>query len=411
MGEPFYSSFQVVDITPTPDNSEMRIALRSPEAPRALPSSEEHLTARALAFKDQTGTLALILAVDILWVGNLFADRLRDTLAQQIPGLARSAILICASHSHASIDIRTPEEGLSPPMIGDQRYAGFLQNTLHTLALSAVATLVETTLSFGAQHGSGAIGRRLRLLDVNWKRLRCRWDVRTTPHNGDPRQEPINVLRCQTANNHHDLVNFAAHPILSMRGDHYSPDYCGYLDGPLGTQNYAFLQGYTGDLLPNWYERVPGLRNRLRGRNFRTRQCASAADLQRYTETLVAPTTFTPIAAPHISSAETVIALPLQKQAGTVDLRVGRLTIGPVEFYWGAGEMLSGYARWLRLTRPQAVCVGYTNGMAGYIPSMREILEGGYEPVRSISVFGWGAPLKPEADGLVRSAFLRLFQS
>ena len=50
-------------------------------------------------------------------------------------------------------------------------------------------------------------------------------------------------------------------------------------------------------------------------------------------------------------------------------------------------ELAQAYALWARKHNPDLLCVGYTNGMIGYICTAEQIREGGYEPSGSSLYF------------------------
>lgn len=51
---------------------------------------------------------------------------------------------------------------------------------------------------------------------------------------------------------------------------------------------------------------------------------------------------------------------------------------------------------------------GYSNGMAGHLPSARRIAGGGYEPHGSAYYFYLDAPFAPQAEHLFTEALFRL---
>ena len=58
----------------------------------------------------------------------------------------------------------------------------------------------------------------------------------------------------------------------------------------------------------------------------------------------------------------------------------------------------SPYAAYARLLEPEAVSVGYTNGMIGYLSNAQQIVEGGYEPRDSATYFALAGTYTMEID-------------
>ena len=52
--------------------------------------------------------------------------------------------------------------------------------------------------------------------------------------------------------------------------------------------------------------------------------------------------------------------------------------------------------------------LGYTNGMIGYVPTAKQLSEGGYESNESFFYFGLPSPLHCSADALVRESIRKM---
>ena len=59
---------------------------------------------------------------------------------------------------------------------------------------------------------------------------------------------------------------------------------------------------------------------------------------------------------------------------------------GKIIFMFINAEVLSGY-NLFEYKNKKVLCVGYTNGMIGYLPTKKDILEGGYEIEKSRKFF------------------------
>ncbi|MEM7874302.1 hypothetical protein Q4R10_18105 [Morganella morganii] len=73
-----------------------------------------------------------------------------------------------------------------------------------------------------------------------------------------------------------------------------------------------------------------------------------------------------------------------------------------------SAEVVNHYQQLLRAKGQYFLGIGYSNGMAGYLPSARQIAEGGYEPHGSAYYFYLDAPFAPQAEHLFTEALFRL---
>lgn len=73
-----------------------------------------------------------------------------------------------------------------------------------------------------------------------------------------------------------------------------------------------------------------------------------------------------------------------------------------------SAEVVNHYQQWLRCISPHILGVGYSNGMAGYLPDARQIAEGGYEPDTSAYYFYLDAPFAPQAEYRFKEAVMHL---
>jgi len=66
-------------------------------------------------------------------------------------------------------------------------------------------------------------------------------------------------------------------------------------------------------------------------------------------------------------------------------------------------EVVVEYGLYLKSASNKAVVpLAYSDGMIGYIPTAKQLGEGGYEPIDSTYYFGLPAPFAPEAERILR---------
>ncbi len=72
------------------------------------------------------------------------------------------------------------------------------------------------------------------------------------------------------------------------------------------------------------------------------------------------------------------------------------------------GEVVQEYAAFARTIDPDAVVAAYSNGMIGYIPTAKEIVEGGYESKESPYWFGLAGTFSLEIERMIKNALIEL---
>ncbi|MCA1321591.1 hypothetical protein LC085_16925 [Bacillus tianshenii] len=68
------------------------------------------------------------------------------------------------------------------------------------------------------------------------------------------------------------------------------------------------------------------------------------------------------------------------------------------------GEMVQAYGEYVKELCPGSLAMGYSNGMVGYIPTVRQIGEGGYESEGFIYYFGLPAPFQKGIEVSIKNA-------
>ncbi len=204
------------------------------------------------------------------------------------------------------------------------------------------------------------------------------------------------------------IVRYTCHPVAdasNRRGADFPGAFRQTLRREFGpTLPILFLQGFCGDIRPNLQLAPQGLRDRLVnlvvGARFRKPRDDDARDIgerlgARVIEILRKNTTELSVKDGPIIADRRTIHLQLADQSAamfSLDLTTWRWP--GVNFVFASGEMLSGL---LPLEQKGCLCVGYANGMVGYIPAESDLDAGGYEVDASRQKFGLSARLTPEA--------------
>lgn len=159
-----------------------------------------------------------------------------------------------------------------------------------------------------------------------------------------------------------------------------------------------FLQGFCGDVRPNLVENGSFCRGTQTEINMFGRQLADA----------VASVLTSPMQAIHaqpIRETSRVVQLQYVDHPTLVELHVNLLQISDqLSFLAASGELVSEYGLWVkRRSEGTVLPLGYCNGLLGYIPTARQIAEGGYESVDSFPFFGLEGPFADNVESIVYS--------
>lgn len=203
--------------------------------------SELQVKALALQFGQ---TQRLLLALDIVYVSNPHAEKMRQALARAT-GLPEDEIVISASHSHS-----TP---FLEPFDGRQPYFDFVLRRSVEAAEEAMRQLRPAKLGSGVTHVVGASFNTEVPLDNGG--VKFTRDFREGLASGRPIDPRLDVLRIDDERGQPiaGWVRFAAHPACVIFNAPISAEYPGYLTdgmsaGIAGTPPVLFGYGASGDL-------------------------------------------------------------------------------------------------------------------------------------------------------------------
>jgi hypothetical protein len=383
-----------------------------------------HLEANAFVLgvgRDRT----LWVAADLLYFGPDLVDAV-ERCAEQF-GVPGEQVIVAASHTHFA-----PATDRTKPRLGviDRAYAEFVEAQLRRLVrdvLSATAVPVQVELA-----------RMPADLNVNRRR---RWPLPTLTRDGltlgpstvmapapdAPRDAFVDALRFVDIEGVVRGVawKFACHPVCFPDASSVSAEFPGVARKRLRQQLASdlpvlFLQGFTGDVRP-WLPGSRSLKDRVqvlrRGPGFGevalpewTTWANAIAELlctgvlQGAARRVTAPVQFGCI---DLSMGDLVDAA-LNPEVVLRPFRVQRLAFGEhLEILFVAAEVCSPYLE-LFGAGERTLCVGYTAHVFGYLPSQRQVREGGYEGKGYFVRFGLHGTLRPGFERAVVGAVTSL---
>ncbi|MBP1993102.1 neutral/alkaline non-lysosomal ceramidase N-terminal domain-containing protein [Paenibacillus eucommiae] len=390
---------------------------------------------------------ALMLQADLIWWGT---ERLQDLsrVIQEKWDIPAQHIVYHASHTHGGPQTTRRLN----PMLGrlKEEYVLYLERKVEEAIQLAHDNLEPVRMERGTGECPGiSINRR------NWRD----GSVVSAPNPGGVNDTEVTVIHfviesaakadgtdAMDGADRRDgrtkgvMFHFTCHP-TSTGANRITSDYCGaameVLDQVLGEGVSCFIQGCCGDIRP-----------RLLNEEEDAFRAGSEDDIGRSGEMLartvldILQGPLTPLAPSEIRVWSTQADLPYQRvpsmeelqadmedsetraewklllrtdpgrlmPSGTLHLQLLQVAEG-LAFLAMDGEIVVEYGLWIKLLSDnQVLPLGYSNGMVGYIPTARQIHEGGYESVSSIPYFGYPAPMVPQIEENIRSGIRELIQ-
>lgn len=371
--------------------------------------------------EDGAARTAVVVSADLIWWGSDRAAALKERIRKRW-GVPETAILLHGTHSHSGP--QTSARFTTYLGESDPEYLKFLEDAV----LEGIGTAACSLDEVAVEKGSG-----LFALGIN------RRNIARTPPDPGPADHQLSVVRFRTREGKTKglLVHYACHPVIT-RENVLSCEFPGVameeIENRLGGEAVAaYLQGTCGDVNPSRDGRV------WRGTDDDVAR-AGLALADAAMSVLGGPLQPLPPAA--LRSHSAVVPLPLQplppveeleKRADDpgvvgewsrrmlaeykrlqpfIGLELTRLTVAEgLSLLAMNAEVVVEYGLFVKgLSAGETLPVGYTNGMFGYIPTARQIAEGGYESIDSTVYFAMPAPFAPEVETVVRNALAGMLE-
>jgi 6-phosphogluconolactonase/glucosamine-6-phosphate isomerase/deaminase len=389
------------------------------------------LYARVFFFEGEDGRMkrrALLVSADLLWWGEDQARKLCERV-REIWGIRESSVVFHATHTHSGPQTSTRFSSfLGKP---DQLY---LQE-LEAKVLDGIGRAARDLESVTVERGQGECH-----IGIN-RRRRVGTEIRMAPNERGPVDPEVIVVRFRTPARRTKaiLVHYACHPTTT--GDNLiSSEFPGVAmrrvedelgDGVLA----AYLQGCCGDIRPaliregEFYRgsdaEVRELGDALAGEvldvmDFPMR-LLSDGDLVGLSSRVMLPFQRLPrLDNLRVSSSQPdatgewsrLLLSEPDRIAPHVPLEMTLLDIADgLTLLAANGELVVEYGLFVK--RRFGGCllpVPYSNGMIGYIPTARQVEEGGYEAEESTIYFGLPSPFACAVETIVRDGVTKLVE-
>jgi len=379
----------------------------------------------------------LIINVDLLWVSKELTEAIRNWAHEKFE-IHPDYILISATHTHHSPQIK---KNIFDGNTVNGAYVSYLEEKIKQSISEALNSYRPGYLEYSYGYIKGTVNRRKYQYDLPLLlKGKFRKQVLYRPNYRGVNDNKFIALWIYSSDD--DLLgvilNFSCHP-TTYGGQAITADFPGQIAALLSEQFSRsfvtfYIQGFAGNIRPNLIRRTELTKRKIHQylyyRMFPTLffyKTENPADITHFARNIVSDIleTFNQKEKLKPSFFADVGAIPLKcerkksrqyfenlRKANDAAISsyasyvIGnyhavydvRLNIQRINFAENIilvamdGEIFTQYALWLRATYEKSkvhiMPVGCANGMVGYIPDAESLNQGGYEPERSITLFG-----------------------
>jgi hypothetical protein len=368
----------------------------------AARSVASRLEANCLLFQGAGNGPAALVAIDSLYPSAALVAAVTEACAARGLLIAAECLMIVASHTH-----NAPALDPSKPKLGefDPSYLAFVASRISDCLLQlsrqtpdqghAVAKI--TNFASGQAVAAASVYRRKAIWGLDLASLRPLRRMVMAPNNSSPIGQSLKllVLTDDASRPRAVLWSWPCHAVSEPEALAISADFPGALRAHIRERLAApnlpvlYLPGFSGDIRPYSETVLPLHRARKWigiGRRFAKANPACAEALQRALETAFAEAErqLKPVGkvaeARLRRSRRSLDLAELRKEAGDLaPLTCDVWRFGPIQIRAVSAEVASEYAPIARGDDPLAFSTGCAGQVFGYIPSDRQLSEGGYE--------------------------------
>ena len=418
------------DITPKKGQTLMSGYGRERYASGAL----KPLRAQAVAMRDPSGKIALLITADVLGFDRLSVEYIRRTLATE-RGLDPQGVMMAASHTHWGPPTLYRVTLTVGPL--DPWFVASFERKLIAMACEALDGLKSGSVSYGAIDTNVGHNRRVPVSDGS-----VTWGVNLDGHY-DAHTPVLRLSRDSTADDVQDIVvvTHACHPTSSGGIDKFTPDYPGAMrdriEKTLGPNTRAvFAMGCgadakvthedatSGDFIFTGDPKNSAAAGRKLASDVLTHLKNDAADRVSISASLNCRIASGSLTMGKPRTREQLEATAFQRDNANFEVWWSRQMLAYPDtrrkhYYeaqaWVLGDTLTliglegevcsplGPLSRSLVKTPHAMTVAYANEVQGYIPSKSIVKEGGYEGESSHRAYFKPAPFTQRVEAEFQS--------
>jgi len=354
----------------------------------------------------------IILSADLIWFSEELVSALK-TKAIRLYNTISHNIVFCASHTHGSPnpnkDILYSETTKMITIHIEKSITNLLEENIHNKKIPIDIN------SLNIKAPDIAINRRKKAIQFKGLPLKIMQSLPNYKKSVDENLNLIEFRNVLTKNIECIIIKHTCHPVADPSGI-IGADYPGYLKEKLNNticKNTIFLQGFCGDIRPKVIKRNNTFKDivikTLIGDRFRKTKDGDAlfiADTLKVSiEKNINIKCKKPIKGPMIAYSNKIKIEMNNKLMTPRDIEYTIWIWGKTCFIFINAEVLSGYI-FKNIYGLNIINVGYTNGMFGYLPTKKDILDGGYEVDKSRIPFGIKDRIKINTEEKIKKEIL-----
>jgi len=384
-------------------------------AQRACEGSHLSLEANGIVFRTASGDPVLLVSIDTLFVGEAFSRLLVESLSV---GSQDWTVVSVASHTHfaPALDSRLGALG----SVNDE----YLTTTVEAISAAARKANVNEHPLVAARAGASICAENISRRRESWVRnkpgLSYRREFRIAPNRKGPTRHQVDLVELVDMHSNPIAIvwSWPCHPVTSPYRNRSSSDFPGAVRETVRRAELSdqlpvlYLPGFAGD------QRQRGFLPEIRLRKFVHQPFSmrfpqnTPRRFNNLVDRLAKSLTAARAGATDVELTDYIdhsqISVPLNELissgTGEQQLIADSLQSGEMGILALNAEVCAPYYDLLR--RPVGkgrLATGYGACVFGYLPSSRQVVEGGYEASRSLATFGIDGSFHPEVDEIVAS--------
>ena len=358
----------------------------------------------------------VLITGDLIWFSKHCTDKIRNYISKNL-SLKKENIVLSASHTHGTPN---PEKAILSPLFS-KRFDNYLINLIYKSFLitkfkAKKNVFIEFRRTFNNEI---SINRRRSALSFS---NGIEYKMQNLPNFRKKVDNIIDIfdfVNQRSKKIEATIIKANCHPVSSPQ-DTKGADYIGFLKKKLftGSNNILFLQGFCGDIRPKMIKSEVTLKDHLIriliGKRFRKTKNSDAKNLGYQIVNSVnnaKKRRFDFLINSNLKSSE--ISLTLELENGKTHKSPLKITCwrwGQVYILFLNAEVLSGY-NIKNISGLPVTCVGYSNGMIGYLPTKADIEQGGYEVDKSRKNFQIKNKIALKSERLITNEINSLLRS
>jgi len=358
----------------------------------------------------------LFIIADLIWWDDLFVEDLKEDIAYKF-AIPEEYVCFHATHNHSGP--QTSSKFSQQLGLASNSYLHFLREQILLGIEEAEENIEEVSMKIGK--GVSDIGI--------YRRSTVGGKAKMMPNSEVAIDNELTTVSFHTKDFKTKAVwiHYTCHPTTTdenIISSEFSGMCCEQLEKRYENATFAFLQGFCGDIRPNLVEEnqfYRGTADDLQEMSIQfTKDVSQAIKSNRmssgngsfYCNQYILPLIFSDKnvrqLVPSSLFAEWPELVHHNMEKG-YNLTIQHIHISEeLSFISCNAELVQDYGLYVRNLKNGLLPLGYSNGMMGYIPTTKQLREGGYEALDSIFYFGYPSTIHSEMEERIKIKFNRV---